>query len=232
MQRVCRTPASPLGHLRKGETGRRRTRSAASGPLCLLPSQRAPTGRTGMWFRRTGQALWCPDRDQRSIPAACRVGRYFRSVEKGVPIRAGPGNATRVSPARARRCPADRWVQAPRKASARPGGGEAPAGGGAGAGRGLWPPAGPDIGVALWQGRRPLQLKRGQCLRPSGREPEAHRVSPVRAGRLYHGPCPPGAPKDGIRLGAGRACGICSAGPVRLTRPASRTGPQAWSLAA
>ena len=83
MQRVCRTPASPLGHLRKGETGRRRARSAASGPLCLLPSQRAPTGRTGMWFRRTGQALWPPDRVPRSSPAACRARRCFRSVKRG-----------------------------------------------------------------------------------------------------------------------------------------------------
>ncbi len=83
MQRVCRTPASPLGHLRKGETGRRRARSAASGPLCLLPSQRAPTGRTGMWFRRTGQALWPPDRVPRSSPTACRARRCFRSVKRG-----------------------------------------------------------------------------------------------------------------------------------------------------
>jgi len=49
------------------------------------------------------------------------------------PLRAGTGNATRVSPARARRCPADRRVRAPRKASARPGGRKGPAGGGAGA---------------------------------------------------------------------------------------------------
>jgi len=57
-------------------------------------------------------------------------------------VRAGPGNATRVSPARARRCAADRLVRDQQKASARPGGCKAPAGGGAGAGRGLWPPAG------------------------------------------------------------------------------------------
>ncbi|MFN7595363.1 MAG: hypothetical protein ACK5PT_01115, partial [Cereibacter sp.] len=44
-----------------------------------------------------------------------------------------------------------------RASAARPGGGEAPAVGGAGAGRGLWPPAGPDASVALWQGRWPLQ---------------------------------------------------------------------------
>jgi len=58
------------------------------------------------------------------------------------PLRAGTGNATRVSPARVGRSPVDRWIRAPRKASARPGGREAPAVGGAGAGRGLWPPAG------------------------------------------------------------------------------------------
>jgi len=51
------------------------------------------------------------------------------------------------------------------EASARPGGREAPAGGGAGAGRGLWPPAGPDIGAALRQGRWPLPgcAKRAQA---------------------------------------------------------------------
>ena len=53
-------------------------------------------------------------------------------------VRAGKGNAPRF-PARAGRCPVDRQVQAPRKASARPGGREAPARGGSGAGRGLWP---------------------------------------------------------------------------------------------
>jgi len=61
---------------------------------------------------------------------------------QGLPPWAGPGNATRVSPARAGRCPVDRWVRDRQKASARPGGGKAPAEGGAGAGRGLWAPAG------------------------------------------------------------------------------------------
>jgi len=76
-------------------------------------------------------------------------------------LRAGTGNATRVSPARAGRCPVDRSAQAPRKASARPGGGEAPARGGSGAGRGLWPPAGAGHSGSLWQRRWPLPWQRG-----------------------------------------------------------------------
>ena len=59
-------------------------------------------------------------------------------------------------PARARRFPVDRQVQAHRQASARPGGREAPAGGGAGVGRGFWAPGWPGISVALWPGRWPL----------------------------------------------------------------------------
>ena len=76
------------------------------------------------------------------------------------PVRAGPGNALRFPRPRATLHP--RLVQpAPREASARPGGREAPAMGGAGAGRGLWAPGWPGINVALWQGRWPLPLQRG-----------------------------------------------------------------------
>jgi len=81
-------------------------------------------------------------------------------------------------PACAERSPADRRVREQQKASARPGGGEAPAGGGSGAGRGLWPPAGPDPGVALWQGRWPLPLQRLGCPRPSGRDQETRPAFP------------------------------------------------------
>jgi len=104
-------------------------------------------------------------------------------------LRAGTGNATRVSPARAGRCPVDRSAQAPRKASARPGGGEAPARGGSGAGRGLWPPAGAGHSGSLWQRRWPLPWQRGlaDCGKTfwpiHGRDQETHGVSPARAGR-------------------------------------------------
>jgi len=78
------------------------------------------------------------------------------SVKGWPPVfRAGSENATRVSPARARRCPVDRQVRAPRKASARPSGGEAPVGGGAGAGRGLWPPAGQGSAWCCGRGNGP-----------------------------------------------------------------------------
>ena len=47
------------------------------------------------------------------------------------------------------------------KASARPGGGEAPAVGGACAGRGLWLPAGPGTSAATWPGRWPRPERTG-----------------------------------------------------------------------
>jgi len=47
----------------------------------------------------------------------------------------------------------------------------------------LGPPAGPDPGAALWQGRWPLPEKRWGCPRPFGRDQETHRVSSARAGR-------------------------------------------------
>ena len=80
--------------------------------------------------------------------------RYRTSARMSV--RAGSGNATRVSPARAARCPVDRQVREQQKASARPGGREARAGGAAGAGRGLWPPGWKRGSGTLWQGRWPL----------------------------------------------------------------------------
>jgi len=83
-------------------------------------------------------------------------------------IRAGPGNATCVSPARARRCPADRSVRDQRKASARPGGGEAPAWGGAGAGRVLWPPAGEGSAWRCGRGDGPCHGRGEGAFAPPG----------------------------------------------------------------
>jgi len=121
----CR-PASP--GTTKGQRPARRVQSARRGRGGRWPGALAPgwtRGSVAQW-----QGRW-PLPERPGIPKCVRT-----------PLRAGPGNATRVSPARARRCPGDRWVRAPRKASARPGGCKAPAVGGAGAGRGLLPPAG------------------------------------------------------------------------------------------
>jgi hypothetical protein len=100
-------------------------------------------------------------------------------------LRAGPGNAPRF-PARARQCTVDRLVREQQKASARPGGSEAPAGGGAGAGRGLWPPAGQGSTWRCGRGDGPCQRDRASRNaqdRHSGREQEKHCVSPARARR-------------------------------------------------
>jgi hypothetical protein len=121
------------------------------------------TGRTGNNIGQrppgAGRALagGCGPRlakDQRGAVAGA-MAPASEAVKLLSPLRAGSGNAARF-PARARRCPVDRQVQAPRKASARPGGGEAHAGPGAGAGRGLLAPGGTRISLALEQGRWPL----------------------------------------------------------------------------
>jgi len=88
--------------------------------------------------RVPGRGLWPPgwkgQRDALAGAMAFARERAGNADCTGPPLRAGPGNATRVSPACAGRCPADRQV----REGQRP----APAGGGSGAGRGLWPPAG------------------------------------------------------------------------------------------
>ena len=90
-----------------------------------------------------------------------------------------------VSAARTRQFPVDRQVREKQKASARPGGREAPAGGGAGAGRGLWAPGGPTISGTLWQGRWPLP----GCERRAQAEefPAFRSGSPCR--RHFSAPC-------------------------------------------
>jgi hypothetical protein len=99
------------------------------------------------------------------------------------PVRAGPGNAPRFPRPRGT-LPPRPMPPAPRGASARPGGREAPTGGGAGAGRGLWAPGWSRISEALWQGQWPLPggaglVVRSLIFRPqSGRDQETHCVSP------------------------------------------------------
>jgi len=86
-------------------------------------------------------------------------------------------------PARAERCPVDRQVREQQKASARPGGGEAPAGGGSGAGRGLWHAAGQGSVWRCGRGDGPCHGS-GAVPPPLRAGPgNATRVSPARAER-------------------------------------------------
>ena len=114
----------------------------------------------------------------------------IEAVEVPSPLRAGTGNAARFPRPRGT-LPHRPAGPGTTQASARPGGREAPAEGGAGAGRGLWPPAGPDTGVALWQGRWPLPLQRGRCFRQCRRDQETRPAFPARAGRCHKDPCRP-----------------------------------------
>jgi hypothetical protein len=86
-------------------------------------------------------------------PAACR--ETLPDPGKGIAPLGGTRKRT-AFPARARRFPADRQVQAQRQASARPGGREAPALGRGGRWPGALAPGAPRISRALWQGRWPL----------------------------------------------------------------------------
>ena len=155
-------------------------------------------------------------------------------------VRAGTGDATRVSPACARRYQPDRQVGDQQKVGARPGGREAPAVGGAGAGRGLWPPAGMGsawrCGKSDGPGQRDRTFRNAQE-RLSGREKETRPAfpPPVRDGALRTGgsrhherpapdpagaKCPPWAgraPAGGC--GHRQTCGTRSAGPGRWPRP-------------
>jgi hypothetical protein len=78
---------------------------------------------------------------RKSSPTACR--ETLSGPGKGIdPLGSFKKRDPRFARPCAGGCPADRRVREHRQASARPGGGEAPAVGGAGAGRGPWPPAG------------------------------------------------------------------------------------------
>ncbi len=109
--------------------------------------------------RALAGGFWPPAGPDASV--ALWQGRWPLPWKRGVlsPHLAGTGNAQRFPRPRGT-VPCRPAGPGSTEASARPGGGEAPAGGGAGAGRGLWPPAGPDAGVAPWQGRWPLPWKR------------------------------------------------------------------------
>ncbi len=132
------------------------------------------------------------------------------------PVRAGPGNATRVSPARARRSPVDRQVLDQRKASARPGGDEAPAVGGAGAGRGLWPPAGQGSAWHCGRGNSPCHDM------PGGRVSRFSIRQPPRPARLQHPVSGQAADAAGKRQRSG--CPSCSRQSLRKPPAAPRSG--------
>ena len=99
------------------------------------------------------------------------------------PLRAGTGNATRVSPDRAGRCPVDRSVREAQRPAPDPAGAKRPPFAGRALAGGFGPTAGPDASVPLWQGRWPLPLKRGRGCGLFRREQETHCVSPARVER-------------------------------------------------
>jgi len=91
----------------KGQRPTRRAGSARRGRVGRWPGAVAPG------WTRASAALW---QGRWPLPKGPVIPECT-----GAPPRTGAGNATRVSPARAARCPVDRQVQAPRKASARRG---------------------------------------------------------------------------------------------------------------
>ena len=166
--RPCGTvPCRPAGSgTPKGQRPTRRGRSARRWRVGRWPGALAPGGPRG------SVALW--------------LGRWPLPERPAIPENTPPGGNRKRDPrfpARAGRCPVDRSVQAPRKASARPGGREAPAGGGSGAGRGLWPPAGQGTAQRCGRGDGPCHWNgESACATPGG-SGYATRVSPARARR-------------------------------------------------
>jgi len=149
-KRIAFPPPARNGPLQTGRSGRNR------GQRPTRRVQSARRGRGGRWPGALGPRR---GKDQRNA-AAGAMAPAIPAVTALSPVRAGSGNATRVSPALAQRWPVDRQVREQRQASARPGGREAPARGGAGAGRGLWAPGWTRGSAALWQGRWPLPFQR------------------------------------------------------------------------
>jgi hypothetical protein len=77
------------------------------------------------------------------------------------PRRAGPGNATRVSPARAGRCPVDRQVREGQRPAPGPAGAKRPPLAGRALAGGFGPPAGPDLARRWAKGDGPCQTAGG-----------------------------------------------------------------------
>ena len=163
-QQSDRQPAGQLFPMRgKGLPLRAGTGNAPRFPAC---AERSPADRQVRDQQRpapagggsgAGWGLWPPA----GQGTAWRCGRGDGPCHLSGGIAFVPPGGNRNGdprfPDRVGRCPVDRSVQAPRKASARPGGGEAPAGGGSGAGRGLWPPAGQGAAWRCGRGDGPCQ---------------------------------------------------------------------------
>jgi hypothetical protein len=168
---------APINSLFIQDRGQRPTRRVRSA---------RPKGAAG-----ADRGLWGHGRS-RTHPAGGGGGVKLCNGERGVlkrrrAVQVDKGNATRVSPARARRCPVHRCVLSSRKASARPGGGRAPG-----------PKAGRALAVAFGATAGPVPIRRGvaeasvcamgrgqakhRCAM-FGRIRETHVVSPARARR-------------------------------------------------
>jgi len=139
--RPCGTvPRRPVG---PGTTkGRRPTRRGRS----------ARHGRGGRWPGALGPR---PGKDQPGAVAGA-MAPAIEAVTLPSPLRAGSGNATRVSPARAGRCPVDRQVREHRRPAPDPAGEKRPPGAGRALAGGLRAPGWSRISAMLWQGRWPL----------------------------------------------------------------------------
>ncbi len=123
-----------------------------------------------------------------------------------------------IAPAKALRRDQDQpGAKAPGQRPPGPAGAKRPPWAGRALAGGLWPPAGPDPSAALWQGRWPLPLQRGQRIRQmSGRDQETRPAfpRPVRG----HGPART-RHASATQASARRACGTRRAGPGRWPRP-------------
>ncbi len=145
-------------------------------------------------------------------------------------LRAGPGNATRVSPARARRCPADRQVREVQRPAPDPAGEKRPPWAGRALAGGFGPrlvlmPAcrgGRGDGPCHWSGAVPLALRAGPG--------NASRVSPLR-GTVPRRPAGPGPTKFqrppgalGPRLAKGKRAAVARAIAPARRRKARAAG--------
>jgi len=134
----------------------------------------APDPAGGKRPPRAGRALaggFGPRRDKDRPCAVAKAMAFANQAAKvQSPVRAGPGNATRVSPARARRCLVDRQVREGQRPAPDPAGGKRPPW----AGRALAGGFGP----------RPVLIPAWRCGRGDGpcQRDRASRRTPLRAG--------------------------------------------------
>jgi len=132
------------------------------------------------------------------------------------PLRAGPGNASRVCPARARRCPVDRQVREERRPAPDPAGGKRPPGAGRVLAGDFGPPAGQGSAWHCRRGNSPCHDM------PGGRVSRFSIRQPLRPARLQHPVSGQAADAAGKRQRSG--CPSCSRQSLRKLPAAPRSG--------